>query len=230
MKWGAIATALGVGLLAISQFALGALLIVGGIGYIAFESMKRTQQARPDAIEDDVSPADRHLIAPIRKQLSKIEEIVEANGENAGVKIIGTEALNEGKSIYQQCVLLVIEKANSRKNNAQLQQVTKDSLEAETKLATAQTEEEKAIYQTAIDSYSKQVSMLTEREERFKAIGAHLDQAEASLKLIVTQLMTLAQEGTASGTTDDELRTSLSRLQSLGQSLGETGDFLENIK
>lgn len=229
MKWGAIAAAAGVGLIVFSQFALGALLIVGGIGLIALESMKKAQANRPDAIEDDVSPADRHLLAPIRKQLAKIEEITSQNVGHAGIKVIGGEALNEGQSIYRQCVTLVIEKANARKNKVQIAQVQKDRAEAEAKLAGAADDGEKELYQTAVGSYSEQAMLLTERDKRFEAIDAQLAQAEAALKLIVTQLSTMAQQGISEDGSSEDLRESLSRLQALGQSLGETGDFLENI-
>lgn len=230
MKWGAIVAAAGVVLLVFSQFALGALLIVGGIGLIAFESMKKAQENRPDAIEDDVNQADRHLLAPIRKQLAKIEELTEANSDHAGIKVIGAEALSEGQSIYRQCVTLVIEKANARKNKSLMAQVQKDKTEAQTKLAAAADDNEKELYQTALGSYSEQEQLLTERDKRFEAIDAQLAQAEAALKLIVTQLSTMVQQGVSEEGSSDELRDSLSRLQALGQSLGETGEFLENIK
>lgn len=230
MKWGAIVAGAGAVLLAFSQTVIGILLIAGGIGLIAIESMKKTQQSRPDAIEDDVSPADRHLLAPIRKQLAKIEEITQANQDHAGIKVIGAEALNEGRSIYRQCVSLVVEKANARKNRSQMSQVQRDRQEAETKLAASTTDDEKDLYATALSSYAEQEQLLGERDKRFEAIDAQLAQAEAALKLIVTQLSSMAQQGAVEEGQNDELRGSLSRLQALGQSLGETGDFLENIK
>ncbi len=229
MKWGAIVAAAGVGLIVFSQFALGALLIVGGIGLIALESMKKAQANRPDAIEDDVNPADRHLLAPIRKQLAKIEEITSQNAGHAGIKVIGGEALNEGQSIYRQCVTLVIEKANARKSNVQIAQILKDKSIAALKLTEATSDEEKDLYQTALNSYDQQAQLLAERNKRFEAIDAQLAQAEAALKLIVTQLSTMARQGVFEDGSSEELRESLSRLQALGQSLGETGDFLENI-
>lgn len=230
MKWGFAAVAAGIVLIAFSQIPLGILLIVAGVGLIAFDSMKKVQQTRPDAIEDDVSPADRHLLAPIRKQLAKIEEITEANAQHAGVKIIGTEALQEGRSIYRQCVALVIEKANARRNKAQREQIRRDKALAEQKLAVSGDDQDKDLYQTALSSYEEQEQLLAEREKRFQAIDAQLAQAEAALKLIVTQLATMVQQGKADEVASDDLRDSLSRLQALGQSLGETGEFLENIK
>lgn len=230
MKWGAIVAGVGAVLLVFSQFAIGALLIVGGVGLIALESMKKAQQSRPDAIEDDVSPADRHLLAPIRKQLAKIDEITRANADNSGIKVIGGEALREGNSIYQQCVTLVIEKANARKNRAQMDQVLRDKQDAQNKLALALTQDEKDLYETALGSYTEQEQLLGDRAKRFEAIDAQLAQAEAALKLIVTQLSSMAQKGMSEESQSEDLRESLSRLQALGQSLGETGEFLENIK
>jgi len=230
VKWGAIAVAAGVGLIVFSQAALGALLIVAGVGFIAFDSMKKVQQSRPDAIEDDVSPADRHLLVPVRKQLAKIEEIIEGNSDNAGIKVIGSEALQEGRSIYRQCVALTVERAKARKNKAQIEEVRRDKAVAEQRLAASNGDDEKELYQTALNSYAEQEQLLAERERRFEAIDAQLAQAEAALKLIVAQLSAMAQQGAALESAGDDLRDSLSRLQALGQSLGETGEFLENIK
>lgn len=230
MKWGALAAVAGAALIVFSQPALGALLLVVGFGLIAFESMRRAQQGRPDAIEDEVSPTDRHLLAPIRKQLARLEEIVEAHADNAGVKVIGGEALEEGRAIYRQCVVLAVERAKARKYKAQLDAVRRDKAAAEQKLAASASQDEKELYEASVASYAEQERLLAEREERFQAIDAQLAQAEAALKLIVAQLSTMAQRGYAPESADDALRDSLSRLQALGQSLGETGEFLENIK
>jgi len=230
VKWGAIAVVAGAGLIAFSQVALGALLVVVGVGLIALDSIKRVQQDRPDAIEDDVKPADRHLLAPIRKQLAKIEDLVRENADHAGIKVIGSEALQEGQSIYRQCVALVLEKANERKIKAQLAQVQRDKAAAEQKLSATADSAEKDLYQTAIDSYLEQERLLADRQTRFQAIEAQLAQAESALKLIVAQMSTMAHQGANQEESGEELRQSLSRLQALGQSLGETGEFLENMR
>jgi hypothetical protein len=228
MKWAMTSIILGIVLIGFGQIGLGGLFVVGGIGYGAFLGMKNAQAIRTDAVEDEVNPNDRYLITPIRKQVIKIEETIQSNPNNPAIKVIGAEALDEARDIYKQCVGLVLEKSEERRIAEQRLQAQKDVDEAQTKLSQSTTDDEKALYTSALDTNQKLLRVCDEKMKRFESIAANLTQAEAALKLMVSQLAAMAREGEGAGEADSELRASLTRLQTLGKSIGETDEFLEN--
>ncbi len=190
-------------------------------------SLARTRKSREQEVGESLPMQDRSLLSPLKRLTRELEEVIAKNKESTGVQVLGSEALNDARTMLQRAETMLgtrreLKRTLMSKYNAQH---ALEDLEA--RLADSTDSAERETLEKAKAARLIELSHYTKAEEGIDRIEAGLKQAEAALSEIKTRLSLMASENRAGATEAvDDLRDALTRVRAIGNSFEETQSLL----
>lgn len=207
------------------------LLLAAGLVATAFALMvtvMRDVRARREALGlDALSQEDRTLLAPMRRMRDQLEELVARSGRSPSIAVIGPEAVQEARHLFNQCVSLLLVRRQIR-NALRQQNAGSDLRGLEQKLAAAASDGERAALQSALDARRVEASHFAKMKEALLTVEGGITQAEAALSEIKARLSVAITEDALSDTSSEDLRETLGRLKALSKGFEEAEMFLKD--
>lgn len=219
LPWAVLGAAAGA--MYVGQPALAAVLVVSGVLGALAASIARTKSRYASDPLESLSLDAQARIRPLIRARNALAETAERNPENPAISVIGAEAVAESDEIIRQTVNLLksrseLQRATSTANPARI-----DELRSRAELADDPVEKQRL--EAAIASAGNAEGHEVQRRLALGRIDAQVDEAREAIEGISRQL---AAALTQTGASDDDLRSRLLQLQSLGASLEEANALL----
>lgn len=221
--WGRVAICLGIlGVLAYFQPLLAGAAVVAGIAIAAAATMRRTKVASEGSPTEGLSLDAEARIRPLLQARRRIAEVAERNAGHPVIKVVGGEAVQEADDVIAKAAGLLrsrteLNRAGSLDDTARIERL-RAMLEATNDLA------EKDRLASAIELATSAQGHHEKRAEALARIDSQLEEARAALEEMHAELSASLTEHTGAA---DDLRETLGRLKSLGTSLDEAQDLLQ---
>lgn len=208
--------------------AIAALALVG-IAFF-FGLRKAPRNVGSTNILDRVSNNNRVRIAPIKRLYEDLCAIVEKNGSNATVKVIGEQTVREAEEIIGQCVKMLAHRERIVKSGALDPELARASDELKAQAGEAQSDEERRSLESAAAAYEITSAQAGKAKEALERIDAGMKEAEAALELMKSRLNAAALGTDGPSDYESDFRESIMRLRSLDGSLTEVMEMENDLK
>lgn len=199
--------------------------LVGGAMALLWGTIRVVRSNRDALGLDDVSPQDRAPLVPIRRLVEQIDAIVEANKSSPAIAVVGAEARQESRHLFEQCIRLVALRGRLRKELRD-DGGTADLEALESRRDAATTPSEKSAFEAAIEARRLQAGHYAKMRDAMASADAGIVQAEAALAEIKARLSVSSEEDALGEAGGDALRDTLGRMRALGKGFEEAEEFL----
>ncbi len=215
--------ALSITLFLASQPIVGALCVAIWIGVLAVGSIRQTAVARSTDVSEDLDPESRILFSPIRRCANDIEAMATKKSWGS-LHFIADEASLEATQIKAEAAKALMSRRDLKRALRDQTVATNELQKLEVQIQNAASPEEANSLSLALEARKLELSHYERASQGIERIDAYIKEAESALAELKARL-TAGQSLDTIGE-PEELRESLKRLKSLGNSLDEAEAFI----
>ncbi len=204
--------------------------LLGFIASAAWLGMRAAQRRAAEAKIDEVSNANRVLIAPLRRLHGEIENILERAQNNPTVKVIGAEAVAESTRILQNAARIL--SLRDQVKTAQVGKVEAASQLSELtqRLSQAQTESERQSLEVAAEARRQEIRHYAETDKVMQRIDSILQQSESALSELKARLTVAMASNAGVEASDEEMAQTFARIKGLTASFDEAEQLAREVQ
>lgn len=198
---------------------------VAWLGSVAFAAAKQAQNRSPHP--SDMNPESRLLLRPLKDLQEELITIVRQNSDVVTVRVVGGEAIAEANNLVERATKLVETRAHIKRTLRGKGEAQVRLRQLEAQLERSANDAERESLSGAIDATNKEIQQYSELDSALERIDIHLRDAEASMREIKTRISIGAAGDRMEAGEEGDMRELVGRLRSLGSSIQEAEEMLE---